>query len=117
MKKLITLTLIALLTVSMVPQTKADGGRHTAAGVGFLAGALATSFVMGHEHPVRYEHPVYVERYERPSGHWETQYQQIWIPGRQIIIPTPNGDMVQYEQGHYEYRQVMVWVRDYYYGR
>lgn len=88
--------------------------KEWSAGLGFLGGVLVANAYDNHCAPTRtyYEsRPVYVEHYE-PRGYYTTKTERYWVPGRRVIRYTECGRRYyEYEPGHYEYRDVQVWVQ------
>ncbi|HBA85417.1 MAG TPA: hypothetical protein DCZ95_15125 [Verrucomicrobia bacterium] len=112
--------------------------REWAAALGFLGGVLVADSVNNHcrtdyrevvvERPVYVnrevvvERPVYIEppvervivREPPPSGHYEYQTRQEWVPGQWVFEESYHGRLRQvWQPGYYQDVTVKIWVEDY----
>jgi hypothetical protein len=135
MKKHLRITLITLIALGLgTTQARADDEALAAIG-GFIAGIITGAVIedqndygrhdrveirVGHDrygyrdschkHGHRDCRSCYKNRTHR-SGHWETRYVKVWVPGHWEFVRNRCGDHVRiWKSGYYERRPKKVWV-------
>ncbi len=135
MNKMIKMFLIALMAATTTTAFAHHHHHHHhgtgfAVGAGILGAGLLASTIYDATHPRPYVAPAPVVVTPAPvvvapqpqvivqtpapvvqTGHYETRVQNVWVEGRYIDQPTPQGGIVRtWQPGHYEQQQTQVWV-------
>ena len=134
MNKMIKTFLIVLMaattTTAFAHHHHHHHGTGFAIGAGILGAGLLASTIYDATHPRPYVAPAPVVVTPAPvvvapqpqvvvqtpppavvTGHYETRVQNVWVEGRYVDQPTPQGTVVRtWQPGHYEQQQTQVWV-------
>lgn len=117
MKKVLTVSLVTALIVSLATPAKAINEEWSAV-AGFVGGVLAAkAFDNGTTYQKSYCSTPRIERYYyepmpcEPRGHYEYRTERVWISGRRQVEYDNCGRRREYwTPGYYETYQTKVWV-------
>jgi hypothetical protein len=122
MKKhgIVSIAVVALGVAVASPQAQA-GDEGWAAFGGFVGGTILSSFTSGHRsshhhvssHRSSHGHSSHHHGrvVEQPSGHYEYQTRQVWVPGHYDYERDECGHRIKvWHPGHHKSETVKVWV-------